>query len=65
MQNKPETVSPTKKMDAYSLLGDCHLALKEYEAAVAAYKHTLKIEANAFEALIPMVQALHALKRDR
>ena len=63
LQNKPE-LSPHEEMDAYSLLGDCHLALKEYEAAVAAYKHTLKIEANAFEALIPMVQALHALKRD-
>ena len=60
---KPE-LSPHEEMDAYTLLGDCHLALKEYEAAVAAYKHTLKIEANAFEALIPMVQALHVLKRD-
>ena len=63
LQNKPE-LSPHEEMDAYTLLGDCHLALKDYEAAVAAYKHTLKIEANAFEALIPMVQALHALKRD-
>ena len=63
LQNKPE-LSPHEEMDAYTLLGDCHLALKEYESAVAAYKHTLKIEANASEALLPLTQALHALKRD-
>ena len=63
LQNKPE-LSPHEEMDAYTLLGDCHFALKDYEAAVAAYKHTLKIEANASEALLPLTQALHALKRD-
>lgn len=63
LQNNPE-LSPHEEMDAYTLLGDCHLALKDYEAAISAYKHTLKMEANASEALLPLTQALHALKRD-
>lgn len=63
LQQKPE-LSPHEEMDVCTLLGDCYFALKNYDAAVAAYKRTLKIEANAFEALLPMVQALQALHRE-
>ena len=63
LQQKPE-LSPHEEMDVCTLLGDCYFALKNYDAAVAAYKRTLKIEANAFEALLPMAQALQALHRE-